>query len=401
MPSHRPEPFHLPPDSRSTRPSLDELARDKLAALERRQLKRRLAVTARPAATSARQADDELISFSCNDYLGLSHHPEVIAASLEATQRFGVGAGSSRLVNGNHPLYGGLERKLAALKGSEDAVVFGSGYLTNIGVIPALVGRGDLIVLDELCHSCLLTGARLSGARVLEFRHNDIAHLAELLNAERAVHRHALVLTDGVFSMEGDLAPLAPLAALSTEHDAWLMTDDAHGIGVVGDGRGSSFAGAEPVAVPLQMGTLSKAVGCYGGYLCASHSVAELVRNRARSFVYSTGLPPGTVAAASRALELIATDKDLVRRPLARARAFTTALGLPPAQSAIVSLVMGSASRALAASATLRTAGLLVAAIRPPTVPAGTSRLRVTFSAAHTVEQVAMLVAAVRPLLAA
>ena len=267
--------------------------------------------------------------------------------------------------------------------------MFGSGYLTNIGVIPALVGRTDLILLDELCHSCLLTGARLSGARVLEFRHNDVAHLAELLECRARRAPPCLVLTDGVFSMEGDLAPLAPLAALAAEHDAWLMTDDAHGVGVVGDGRGSSFAGAEPVAVPLQMGTLSKAVGCYGGYLCASRSVAELVRNRARSFVYSTGLPPGTVAAASRALELIATDKELVRRPLARAREFTTALGLPPAQSAIVSLVMGSASRALAASAALRAAGFLVAAIRPPTVPAGTSRLRVTFSAAHTAEQVA------------
>jgi 8-amino-7-oxononanoate synthase len=390
----------LPPDSRSARPSLDDLARDKLAALERRQLKRRLAITARPDATAARQGDDELVSFSCNDYLGLSHHPDVIAASLEATRRFGVGAGSSRLVNGNHPLYAELEHKLAALKGTEDAVVFGSGYLTNIGVIPALVGRTDLIMLDELCHSCLLTGAQLSGARVLEFRHNDVAHLAELLSAERGAHRHALVLTDGVFSMEGDLAPLAPLAALSTEHDAWLMADDAHGVGVVGDGRGASFAGPAPVAVPLQMGTLSKAVGCYGGYLCASRSVAELVRNRARSFVYSTGLPPGTVAAASRALELIATDKELVRRPLARAREFTAALDLPPAESAIVSLVMGSAARALAASAALRAAGFLVAAIRPPTVPAGTSRLRVTFSAAHTAEQVAALVAAVRPLLA-
>jgi 8-amino-7-oxononanoate synthase len=391
----------LLPDSRSARPSLDELARDKLAALERRQLKRRLVVTARPDATSAQQGEAELVSFSCNDYLGLSHHPDVIAASLEATRRFGVGAGSSRLVNGNHPLYAELEHRLAALKGTEDAVVFGSGYLTNIGVIPALVGRGDLIVLDELCHSCLLTGARLSGARVLGFRHNDVAHLAELLAAERPAHRHALVLTDGVFSMEGDLAPLVPLAAVAAEHGAWLMTDDAHGVGVVGDGRGSSFAGAAPVAVPLQMGTLSKAVGCYGGYLCASHAVAELVRNRARSFVYSTGLPPGTVAAASRALELIATDKELVRRPLARAREFTAALGLLPAQSAIVSLIMGSATRALAASAALRAVGFLVAAIRPPTVPAGTSRLRLTFSAAHTAEQVAALAAAVRPLLAA
>jgi 8-amino-7-oxononanoate synthase len=206
------------------------------------------------------------------------------------------------------------------------------------------------------------------------------------------------VLTDGVFSMEGDLAPLVPLAALAAEHDAWLMADDAHGLGVVGDGRGSSFAFGEPVAVPLQMGTLSKAVGGYGGYLCASRDVAELVRNRARSFVYSTGLPPGAVAAASRALDLIATDKELVRRPVKLAREFTAALGLPPAQSAVVSVLMGGAGRALAASAALREAGFLVAAIRPPTVPAGTSRLRLTFSAAHTSEQVAALAAAVRPL---
>ena len=391
----------MPADSTSARPSLDDVARDKLAALERRQLRRRLVVTARRDATTARHGDHERVSFSCNDYLGLSQHPEVVAASIDATRRFGVGAGSSRLVNGNHPLYAELERKLAALKGTEDAVVFGSGYLTNVGVIPALVSAADLILLDELSHSCLLTGARLSGARALTFRHNDVAHLDELLRAERAAHRHCLVLTDGVFSMEGDLAPLAPLADLAARHDAWLMIDDAHGVGVVGDGRGSSFACAPPVAVPLQMGTLSKAVGSYGGYLCTSRSVAELVRNRARSFVYSTGLPPGSVAAASRALDFIATDQALVRRPLARARELTTALGLPAATSAIVSLVLGSAGRALAASAALRDAGFLVAAIRPPTVPAGSSRLRVTFSAVHTSEQVAALAAAVRPLLSA
>jgi 8-amino-7-oxononanoate synthase len=390
----------VPPGSRSARPSLDELARDKLEALERRQLRRRLVVTARPSATAALQSGAELVSFSCNDYLGLSHHPEVIAASIEATRRFGAGAGSARLVNGNHPLYAELERTLATLKGTEDAVVFGSGYLTNVGTLAALAGRSDLIVLDELCHSSLLTGAQVSGARVLTFRHNDVAHLAELLTRERDAHRHCLVVTDGVFSMEGDLAPLPPLAALAAEHGAWLMTDDAHGLGVVGAGRGSSFAFDGPVAVPLQMGTLSKAVGGYGGYLCASRAVAELVRNRARSFVYSTGLPPGTVAAATRALTLIGTDQDLVRRPLARAREFTAALGLPPATSAIVALVIGSAARTLAASAELRAAGFLVAAIRPPTVPPGTSRLRVTFSAAHTTEQVAALAAAVRPLLA-
>jgi len=381
------------------RRSLDDVARDKLEALESRQLRRRLIPTERSDAIHAAQAGRKLLSFSCNDYLGLSHHPEVIAASVEATRRYGAGAGSSRLVNGNHPLYAELERKLAALKSTEDAVVFGSGYLTNLGVIPALVGRMDLILLDELCHSCLLAGAELSRARVLPFRHNDVAHLAELLRTERPTHRHCLVLTDGVFSMEGDLAPLADLAMLAGQHDAWLMTDDAHGLGVIGDGRGSSFAATEPVAVPLQMGTLSKAVGSYGGYVCASHDVAELVRNRARSFVYSTGLPPGAVAAAGRALDLIASDKALVRRPLERARQFTTLLGLPPAASPIVSLVQGSPARALAASASLRQAGFLVAAIRPPTVPPGTSRLRVTFSAAHTPEQVAALAAAIRPLL--
>lgn len=381
--------------------SLDALAREKLGALERRQLRRHLAITARRDGVYATKAGAELISFSCNDYLGLSHHPEVIEASLEATRRYGVGAGSARLVNGNHPLYEALERKLADLKGTEDAVVFGSGYLTNIGVIPALVGKADLILVDELSHSCLLAGARLSGGHTLEFRHNDLTHLADLLHAKRAKHRHCLVLTDGVFSMEGDLAPLPQLATLAMRHDAWLMTDDAHGLGVVGDGRGSSFVDTPAAAVPLQMGTLSKAVGSYGGYLCTSHAVAEFVRNRARSFVYSTGLPPGAVAAASRALDLIATDLALVRRPLAHARRFTALLELPPAASPIVSLVQGAAAQALAASEALRRAGFLVAAIRPPTVPPGTSRLRVTFSAAHTDEQVDALATAVRPLLTA
>jgi 8-amino-7-oxononanoate synthase len=267
-------------------------------------------------------------------------------------------------------------------------------------VIPALVGVADLVVMDELCHSCLLAGASLSRSRVVEFRHNDLAHADALLTELRRRHRHCLLLTDGVFSMEGDLAPLAALAALARRHGAWLMTDDAHGLGVVGDGRGSSFATGTRVDVPLQMGTLSKAVGGYGGYLCASRSVVDLVRNRARSFVYSTGLPPGTVAAASRALDIIATDRELVRRPVALARSFTAELGLPPAESAIVSVVLGSAERALRASDELKVAGFLVAAIRPPTVPPGTSRLRFTFSAAHSEQEVRALATAVVSVLA-
>ena len=378
---------------------MNDVARSKLEALERRTLRRNLVTTQRNAHAQARQGDAALVSFSCNDYLGLAHHPAVVAASVDATRAYGVGAGASRLITGNHPLYEKLERQLAALKGTEDAVVFGSGYLTNVGVIPALVGRADLTLIDELSHSCLLAGAELSRSRTLPFRHSDVGHAAALLEEQRSRHRHCLIVTDGVFSMDGDLAPLAELAALAERHTAWLLSDDAHGLGVLGDGAGSSSADGATASVPLQMGTLSKAAGGYGGYLCASHAVAELIRNRARSFVYSTGLPPGAVAAASAALEIIRTDRELVRRPLARACKFTAELGLPRAQSAIVSIVLGSAAQALGASERLRDAGFLVAAIRPPTVPPGTSRLRFAFSAEHSEEQVAALVRAVRPLL--
>lgn len=386
---------------RLRRRSLDDTARERLAALERRTLRRRLVVTERGGGTRAVRDGAELVSFSCNDYLGLSSHPEVVAASIEATRRYGAGAGAARLVTGNHPLYAELEAKLAMLKGADDAVVFGSGYLANVGAIPALVGRGDLIVLDELSHSCLLAGADLSGARVEKFRHNDVEHAGELLAAHRGASEHCLLITEGVFSMEGDLAPLPALAGLAAEHDAWLMTDDAHALGVIGEGRGSAFAHGAPIDVPLQMGTLSKAAGSYGGYVCASAPVVELLRNRARSFVYATGLPPGTVAAASRALDIISADRERTQRPLAHARTFTRALGLPEAASPIVSIVVGTASRALEASDRLRAAGFLVAAIRPPTVPAGTARLRFTFSAAHSDAEVQGLIAAVRPLVGA
>jgi 8-amino-7-oxononanoate synthase len=241
----------------------------------------------------------------------------------------------------------------------------------------------------------LLAGASLSRAHVVTFKHNDADDARRILEAERQRHRHCLLITEGVFSMEGDLAPLVVLAALAARFDAWLMSDDAHGLGVVGGGRGSTFAHGAPVAVPLQMGTLSKAVGGYGGYLCASRPVAELVRNRARSFVYSTGLPPGVVAAASKALEIIGSDAALVARPLLNARIFTATVGWPLAQSAIVALVLGATDRALAASDTLRAAGYLVPAIRPPTVPNGTARLRFAFSALHSETDVTALATAV------
>jgi 8-amino-7-oxononanoate synthase len=374
------------------RPSLDAFARDKLAELDASQLRRQLVESPREDALWIERDGRRLLSFCCNDYLNLTQHPETVAASIEATRRWGVGSGGSRLVTGNHPLFAALEKRLAALKGTEAACVFGSGYLANAGIIPALASKPDLLLVDELAHACIWAGARLSQARVLRFRHNDVAHAAALLDSHRAGHRHALILTDGVFSMDGDLAPLGALSALADAHDTWLMTDDAHGIGVLGGGRGS----AHGTAVPLQMGTLSKAIGSYGGYLCASAPVIELIRNRARSFVYSTGLPPGTVAAAIAALDLIAREPGYAALPLQRARQFTTALGLPPAASPIVPLLLGSAEDAMAASRLLAEAGYLVAAIRPPTVPAGSARLRFTFTARHQADDVARLAALVR-----
>lgn len=354
-------------------------------------MRRNLTETARSEGIWVTRDGKRLLSFSCNDYLNLSQHPAVKAAAVAAIETYGVGAGASRLVTGNHPLYAALETRLAGLKGTQAACVFGSGHLANIGILPALTGKPDLILLDELAHSCLWSGAQLSGATVFGFRHNDAAHAEALLTEHRAKHRHALIATEGVFSMDGDLAPLPELNALAERHDAWLLTDDAHGLGVVGGGKGSGFAHGDPLRIALQMGTLSKAVGGYGGYLCASASVIDLIKNRARSLVYSTGLPPATVAAASAALDIVAREPELPARVLAKARLFTTRLGLPEAQSAIVPVIVGEAGAALALSRSLAEEGFLVAPIRPPTVPAGTARLRVTFSAAHPDEEIARL----------
>ncbi|MFY9761117.1 MAG: 8-amino-7-oxononanoate synthase [Xanthobacteraceae bacterium] len=374
--------------------SLDEFAGEKLDALERAKLRRSPAVTARDGIWAERDGR-RLLSFSCNDYLNLSRHPDVIAAAIEATTRYGVGAGASRLVTGNHPLYAELEGRLAQLKGTEAACVFGSGYLANTGIIPALVGPHDLILVDELSHACIHAGAKLSGAAVQHYRHADADHAEVLLAADRSGKKHALIATDGVFSMDGDLAPLAALSQLAQRFDAWLLADDAHGLGVVGGGRGSSFADGA-CEVPLQMGTLSKAVGAYGGYLCASRAVIDLIQTRARTFIYSTGLPPPVVAAAIASLDVIAREPAYAALPLRKAKEFARALNLPEAQSAIVPVIVGEADAALAASALLRDEGFLVVAIRPPTVPVGTARLRFAFTARHPDAEIARLADVVR-----
>ncbi len=373
--------------------SLEAFCSEKLAELEGKSLRRTLAETRREAPTGARRDGRDMVSFCCNDYLGLSHHPDARDAAVRAIEAYGAGSGASRLVTGNHPLYVQLEERLARIKGTEAACVFGSGYLANIGFIPALMGEGDLIVLDEISHACMRTGARLSRGTVRAFRHNDAAHCREILAEERKKHRRCMILTEGVFSMDGDLAPLPALSDAADEFDAWLMTDDAHGLGVLGGGRGSAAHWGPAARVPLQMGTLSKAVGAYGGYLCASRAVVDFIVNRARSLIYSTGLPPSVVAAADAALGVIETDRELTLKPVAKARLFTTLAGLPDAESPIVPLVVGDPGRALEASKALAEAGFLVTAIRPPTVPDGTARLRFTFSALHEDDDIRRLAA--------
>ncbi|APT29753.1 MULTISPECIES: aminotransferase class I/II-fold pyridoxal phosphate-dependent enzyme [Methylobacterium] len=365
--------------------SLDAFATGKLEALEAGRLRRTLVPTERGSGAAAARRGRTLVSFSCNDYLGLSHHPRVIAAAQAAVASHGAGSGGSRLVTGDHPYLGALEDGLARHKGTEAALVFGSGYLANLGITPALAGRGDLILLDALSHACMWAGARLSGARVLTFRHNDPGDLAAQLAEHRPHYGRALVLTERVFSMDGDRAPLGDILGIAETFDAWTLVDDAHGIGVVEDGP----------RAPLEMGTLSKALGSYGGYLCASRPVIDLMTSRARSFVYTTGLPPASAAAALEALTILEAEPDRRARPLTLARRFTARLGLPEAESAVVPVLVGEAQAALDISAALEASGFLVVAIRPPTVPAGTARLRVAFSAAHDEAQVDALAEAV------
>jgi 8-amino-7-oxononanoate synthase len=376
--------------------SLDAFAQDKLDDLKRRHLYRALNETVREDGIWIERNGRKLLSFSCNDYLNLTQHPAVKQAAISAIEEYGAGSGASRLVTGNHPLYAKLESRLARFKRAEAACVFGSGYLANAGIIPVLVGRNGLVVVDELSHACIYAGAHLSRGTVITFRHNDVTHARELLATHRGSYNHAMIVTDGVFSMDGDLAPLPELVALAEDYDTWVMSDDAHGLGVVGGGRGSSFVGNSDIPVPLQMGTLSKAIGSYGGYLCASAPVIELMRNRARTLIYSTGLPPACVGAAIAALDLIEREPSYAAEPVRKAKAFTQRAGLPNAQSPIVPIVIGDEEIALGKSRLLEDEGFLAVAIRPPTVKPGTARLRLTFTAQHPDDQVERLADFVR-----
>lgn len=355
---------------------LDDILSQKLQVLEAKKLKRTPMSNFRHDGVFVERDGKKLSSFSCNDYLGLSQNKRVIEAGINALKTYGAGSGASRLVTGECPLYSELETLLAQHYGAEEACVFGSGYLANIGTIPALVGKNDLIIADKFAHACIIDGAKLSGATLLRFAHNNTEHCRLLLENNRAEYQNCLIITESVFSMDGDTAPLAEISELAEEYNAWLMTDNAH------------LLSSPPFPSTIKMGTLSKAIGSYGGFVCGSKTLIEYIKTSARSLIFSTALPPATLATAIEALKIIKEQPELCQKSLENARIFTDILGLPQAQSAIVPLIIGENDKALVASKMLAEKGFLVAAIRPPTVPENTARLRFTFSALHTREQI-------------
>ena len=323
-----------------------------------------------------------LVSFASNDYLGLSAHPAVVAAAQEAAGRWGTGSTASRLIVGTRPSHGELEAEIAEWKGCEAALVFSSGYTANLGVLGALGGREVTVFSDELNHASIIDGCRLSRSSVRVYRHGDVQHLDSLLSGTSA---RRLVVTDTVFSMDGDVAPLAELCACCAEHHALLVLDEAHA--VLGPELPSGTAGAGVVRV----GTLSKTLGSLGGWVAGPNRLIDLLVNRARSFIFTTALSPTDTAAATAALRIVRSPEG--HRLITRLRAAVDRLA-PGHPSPIIPLVLGDESRALDAAAALMDQGLLVPAIRPPTVPPGTSRLRVALSAAHTDDMITRLIVA-------
>ncbi len=336
----------------------------------------------------------EVINLASNNYLGLSTHPKVIEAAVEAIRAFGTGASGSRLISGNSELYATLEAALAAAKGTEAALVFSSGYAANTGAIPVLADERALILSDALNHASIIDGCRLSRATKRVYRHRDVAHLKTLL-AESAGFQRRLIITDGVFSMDGDIAPLPDICEVAAQHDAMVLVDDAHGFGVLGEQGGGTVEhfGLQGEGNLIQMGTLSKAIGGLGGYIAGSRALIELLINRARGFIFSTGLPPATLAAATAALDVMRSSPELRYRLLFHAKRLKTALvelgfELLPSETQILPVVLGAPQRAVQVAEILLSAGVFAPAIRPPAVPSGTSRLRVTVMASHEDEDI-------------
>jgi 8-amino-7-oxononanoate synthase len=406
----------MKPHPRAIRPLLAEIERQNLTRIRR-------TVESFGDARGAEVIVDgrRVVNFCGNDYLGLSRHPELLAALREAAESFGVGSGASHLVTGHGREHERLEEDLAHFVGRERALLLSTGYMANLAVVTTFTGRGDLVLLDRLSHASLIDAALLSRARLRRYPHADAAavdHMLAEAGGNAAPHadpasglspqRVSLVATDGVFSMDGDIAPLAPLAHSAARHGAWLLVDDAHGLGILGaTGRGTlEHLGLDASAVPLLMGTLGKALGTFGAFIAGAREVIELIVQRARAYIYTTAAPQALAGATRAALSLAQREPWRRERVLALTQRFRSAarehrLPLASSTTPIQPILLGSAEASLTASRRLLESGFWVAAIRPPTVPRNTARLRVTLSAAHTESQVDALVEALSRCVAA
>lgn len=372
---------------------------DRLQHLANRSLTRTLRPLTSATGPTVELDGRTVILLASNDYLGLATHPAVIQAAVQATEQYGTGAGASRLVCGTLPPHTELEAALAAFKHTPSALVFGSGYLANLGMIPALIGKGGLILADRLSHASLIDGCRLSGADFRIYRHRDLDHLESMLK-RRAADRPVLIVTDGLFSMDGDLAPLPELAALATRFGARLYVDDAHGTGVMGpSGRGTLEHFGVEDRIAVHMGTLGKALGSSGAYIAGNADLIQYLINTCKPFIFTTAPPPSAAAAATAALTVIQND------PARRARLWANrthlydglrSLGfrLTETVSPILPILVGEADKALAFAQHLLAQGVYAPAIRPPTVPDATSRLRITVTSEHTPQQLDRALAA-------
>jgi 8-amino-7-oxononanoate synthase len=365
---------------------------EELAQRRAQHLYRERLVLESPQGAEVRVGDETLLSFCSNDYLGLANHPEVVAAFRAGAERYGVGAGASHLVTGHSRAHHALEEELADFVGAERALLFSTGYMANLGVVSALADRHDHIFEDRLNHASLIDATRLTRAKVNRYPHADAEQLADMLARDP---RPGLITTDAVFSMDGDIAPLAELTRLASKHGMRLLADDAHGIGVLGkNGRGSFEHLGVPLVPPaILMGTLGKALGVFGAFVAGEAALIETLIQRARTFIYTTALPPAVAEAVRASLRMVRAEgwrREHLRALVAKFRAGAQQLGLAVTSSStpIQPLILGEARTAVEMSRHLRERGILVPAIRPPTVPEGAARLRISFSAAHTAAQV-------------
>jgi 8-amino-7-oxononanoate synthase len=384
----------------------DELAR-RLATLREQNLFRELRRVDSAQGPRLQTGGRTFLSFSSNDYLGLANHPALKEAAIKAVEKFGAGAGASRLICGSLSPFHELEEALADFKRTEAALTFSTGYATAIGTIGALLGRDDIIILDKLVHASIVDAAKLSGAKIRVFRHNDLNDLEDKLKwsdktskaESRKQKAEILVATESIFSMDGDVAPLKEIVELKNKHGAWLMVDEAHATGVLGEhGRGLADELGVGGDIEIQMGTLGKALGASGGYICGSRLLVDLLVNRARSFIFSTAPVPAAAAAARAGIKISRSSEGETRRNLIRSRAneFHSSFAIRHSQfqSAIIPIILGDEAKAVATADGLRSQDIFVPAIRYPTVARGKARLRVTLTASHSAEDVAALVRA-------